>query len=444
MQTHVSSLKLTMVAVCSACAVTILLAVMVLPTLASPPRQNGNDFPTPTLSVAAAEPVSIELVGGTVETIVYDGETIGAFEISETSATSNYPNGILFNVAIASELDIARVTLFIRYPHGSGERTFAELVDADTGEWQALLYDTPGQPPWQVFDFYWSVTADTGDFAETTPQSFIYSDPTRVWMKSETPLLRLYWFGYDESFGQLAQDTIAGMQERYIQGFGQPLSYVPIAVLYPDVDSFLEFQSRVESSRQPGGFTSSALGMTVQRVRNPDESDCPLYPETPDEQSMAAASTISHEVAHLYQYENNVIGPTWFIEGGATWFSANPFRGRQEGLRDRDVDADLPTLQGVGPSRSGIAPNGCDFLAYWMGFSFHNYLYGVYGIDAISTWYELVSRNVLMDDALIAATGKNLAELERDWRVYLGLTPDVFVRPTDAYSFPSAPTPFGQ
>ncbi len=428
----------------------IVLVVMTMPAIAHPSRQNGADFATPTLSPIDLEAVTIELVGGSVETSTYPAETIGAFEIGETIATSDYPNGAVFTVTVNSELAIDQVTLFVRYPHGSGTRALAQLLNPTGNQWQALLYDTPGQPPWQEFDFYWSITATNGEFAQTTPQFYIYNDPTREWFKSETPLLRLYWFGYDETFAQVAQDAMYALRERHELGFGRGLSYIPIAILFPDLPSFAEFQSGgVEGTRRRAGFTSSDLGMTVQRfIDTGATSSCPIYPE-PSEQTQGwlydyTASVIAHEVSHLYQYENNIIGPTWFIEGGATWFSSNPFRGRQEGLRDRDSDDDLPTLQGVGPSSSAFTPSGCNALVYWMGTSFHNYIYGAYGMEAVTTWYDLVSRNFSMDDALIGATGKNLAELERDWRIYLGLVPEVYVRPTDAYQFPPTPTTFGQ
>lgn len=428
----------------------VLVVGMVLPVMADPIRQVGGDFATPTLSPVSISDVPVTLVGGTVETITYAGEVSGPFTVGETRAVSDYPHGATFTVTVDSELAIDRVTLFVRYPHGSGTRSQAELIDPEANEWRALLYDTPGQPPWQVLNFYWSVIATNGEAAETTPQSFTYSDPTRVWFKSETPLLRLYWFGYDESFGQVAQNAMYAVRERHELGFGRGLSYTPIGVLFPDVATFAEFQAGGEDGvRQRAGFTSNELGMTVQRFINIGRtSSCPVYPRA-EEQTVEwlydyTASVITHEVTHLYQFDNNLNGPTWFIEGGATWFSSNPFRGREEGLRQRGLDDDLPTLQGVGPSTSAYTPNGCNALVYWMGTSFHNYIYGAYGMEAITTWYELVSRNFNMDDALIGATGKNLAELERDWRIYLGLVPEVYVRPTDAYRIPPTTTPFGQ
>lgn len=423
---------------------------LVLPAWAQPRSQNGSDFPTPTPNLVNIDPVVVQRFGGQTEILTYDGETSNGFVVGETTAISDYPNGANFTVRIEGEAEINGVTLFVRYPHGSGTRAIATPTENDL-EWQAVLYDRPGQPPWQEFEFHWSINDVDGDFIETTEYHFVYSDPTREWLKAETPLLRLYWFGYPEEFGQVAMEGMYAVRERHEIGFGGGLSYIPIAVLFADVESFAEFRSGgTDASARLAGFTSNELGMTVQRFINRGiQSSCQIR-VAPEDQTVEwlygiTVSTITHEITHLYQHDFHVTGPTWFTEGGATWFSLNPERGRQEGLRDRAPDEDLPTLQGSGPGyRIERAPNGCNALAYWMGTSFYNFMYGTYGLEAIGQWHQLLSTNMRMDDALLEVTGKTLAELERDWRIYLGLTPDPYVRPTEPYAFPPTVTPFGQ
>lgn len=427
----------------------ISLALMtVLPSRASPARQYGADFATPTLNPTGDIAFEVVQMGGTFVVLTYPAERIGNFHIGETRAASNYPNGATFHVSIEAATIITNVTLIVRYPHNSGTRAIAQPT-ATLYEWDALLYEQPGQPPWQEFEFFWRFTDANGVTVESSRHQFTYNDPTRVWFKAETPLLKLYWFGADAGIASVVMQGMYAIQERYVQGFGQPLSYTPIAVLFPDLASFAEFSGGGTSgASRRAGFTSNQLGMTVQRLGTLGAtSGCPVYPR-PAEQSLewlyqSTASVISHEVAHLYQFEHNINGPTWFIEGGATWFSTNPLRGRQEGLRDRPIGADLPTLQGVGPSTGSFTPNSCNALAYWMGASFINYIYGAYGMEAVARWHDLIGSNYLMDDALLQVTGKDLATLEADWRAYLGLTTEVFVMPTQAYRFPPSPTPFG-
>jgi hypothetical protein len=393
--------------------------------------------------------VPVQEVGGQVEPVTYPAESISGIEVGETVAVSNYPDGATFTVAITSEqVTIDQVTFVLRYPHGSGTRARAER-GANENEWVAALYTEPGNPPWQEGDFFWRIFDTNGNAVETTSQRFVYSDPTRVWFMAETPLLKLYWFGYDEDFAQVVMRGMEALQERWLLGFGSPLSYQPLAVVFSDPDTFGEFSGGGAAGQQGrAGFTSDVLGITVQRFQPLGiEYTCPYNPP-PEQQTVEwlynyMTEVITHEVTHLYQFDKNVQGPIWFTEGSATWFSLNSVRSGP-GLRDHVEGQDIPTLQGDGPGGGGAIPNGCNAPGYWMGSSFINWMYGQYGMAGIGQWFDLISRNVRMDDALIAVTGKTLAQLEPEWRAYLGYPPEPFIRPTEPYRFPPTMTPFGQ
>ncbi len=427
---------------------TLLLSLILIAGLVSadPPAQI---LPTPTLNLTDTGDVEVVEVGGTLETLTFEREEVDGIKVGETAARSEYPNGAIFTVTVESdELVINTVTLRVRYPHNSGARSFAEPTD-NPNEWRTVLYEIGGdQPPWQEFDFYWSIADSNGDVHETSRHHFVYSDPARVWYLAEGPYLKLYWFGYGGELAFTVHQRMAAFRERFEMAFGEGLSYKPIAVLFADQTSFAEFLAGGDSrARRILGFTSSDLGMTVQRFFEPGPRSCPQFPpaEVQDDQFVYeyTASVIGHELTHLYQYDKNLTGPHWFTEGAAEWFS-DAFRNHPQGLLPTSPDDDLPTLQGIGPSTGASTPSGCNALAYWVGASFHNYVYNVYGMEAIVTWYDRMSRNFLMDDALIEATGKNLAQLERDWRVWLGYPAEVYVRPTDVYRFPPTMTPFGQ
>lgn len=413
---------------------------------AEPPTQA---LPTPTLSLSDPGDIQIVEVGGTSETLTFAGEEVDGIRIGETTARSEYPDGAVFTVMIESDtIEINTVTLRVRYPHNSGARSFAERTD-NPNEWRTVLYEIGGdQPPWQEFDFFWSIADTNGNVYRSSQNHFVYSDPARVWYLADGPYLKLYWFGYGGELAFTVHQLMAAFRERFELAFGEGLSYKPIAVLFADQASFAEFLDGGDSrARRILGFTSSDLGMTVQRFFEPGPRSCPLFPPVEEQTDQFiyeyTASVIGHELTHLYQFDKNLTGPHWFQEGAAEWFS-NAFRNHPQGLLPTSPDDDLPTLQGVGPSTGAGTPSGCNALAYWVGASFHNYIYNMYGMEAIQIWYDRMSRNFLMDDALIEATGKNLAQLERDWRVWLGYPAEVYVRPTDVYRFPPTVTPFGQ
>lgn len=427
--------------------IVMLLVSYAFPVLASP-RLQGTDYPTMTPPSVEVDTVAVEEVGGNADPVVFTGEKVGEVIFGDTSVVSHYPDGATFTVTIETEQELDQVTLFIRYPHGSGTRVPAGRGDGEN-EWVAVLYDTSDQPPWQRMDFFWRAIDLAGNSVETTPQNYVYSDPTRVWYRAANDQLELYWFGQDEDFAQVVMNGMAAVQERWLLGFGEPLSFRPIAVVFSDADTFGEFSNAgAAGNSRRAGFTSNDLGMTVQRFQELGFiSSCPRNP-SPVEQTTEwlynyMTEVITHEVTHLYQFDKNVGGPTWFIEGGATWFSLNSVRAGT-GLRDHTEGQDIPTLQGTGPGGGGNIPNGCNAPGYWMGASFIQWIYGQYGMEGIAQWFDLISRNTRMDDALIAVTGKSLAELEPEWRAYLGYNPQPFIPPTEAYQFPPTVTPFGQ
>ncbi|MBI5931778.1 MAG: hypothetical protein HY862_20885 [Chloroflexi bacterium] len=433
-------------------AAALLLILMLLVSYAFPvlaaPRLQGTDYPTMTPANVEIDPVAVEEVGGNSEPVVFLGETKDGFTIGDTTVVSDYPNGATFTVTIQSEQELDQVTLVIRYPHGSGTRVQAGRGTGEN-EWVATLYDTDDQPPWLRMDFFWRVIDLAGGSVETTAQNYVYSDPTRVWYHAANDQLELYWFGWPEEFAQAVMHGMAVVQERWLLGFGEPLSFRPIAVVFSDADTFGEFSNAgAAGNSRRAGFTSNDLGITVQRFPELGFiSSCPRNPP-PEDQTIEWAydymtEVITHEVTHLYQFDKNVGGPTWFVEGGATWFSLNSIRAGT-GLRDHNPGQDILTLQGDGPGGGGNIPNGCNAPGYWMGASFIQWIYGQYGMEGIHQWFDLISRNTRMNEALIAVTGKNLAQLEPEWRAYLGYNPEPFVPPTQEYQFPPTVTPFGQ
>ena len=130
--------------------------------------------------------------------------------------------------------------------------------------------------------------------------------------------------------------------------------------------------------------------------------------------------TVPHEVAHLYQYDKGVsLGPNWWIEGQADYFtySAGSYDAR---IRHLASLQDIDNLEG-NISAFTYEADGCYALAYDMGVSFINFLLSNYGgIDTHAQLVDLISRNVVLADAVEQVTGKPFIEIQNEWRTYLG------------------------
>ncbi|PJF43335.1 MAG: hypothetical protein CUN55_09020 [Phototrophicales bacterium] len=423
----------------SAIVSVILLASLGI-ALASPAQQGGSLLPTPTPYPVEELEYELTIVGGKEEVIVGEGVSQNGITIGEHTAVSQYPRGIIFRTTIETENDVAieSATVFLRYDANSGTRVSAEL-DPTTGEWVAHIWESGnGRPPWTHFRYFWRVVDANGNTAETEPIAMYYSDPTREWYRVETPHVVLYWFGTTEvepeTVAQWVAEAVASTEPRRIAGFGQPLSYKPHGVLFPDDVSLAEMYGSGTTNDNAAGFTSSDLGMTVQEFGMPSDAwferqaEC-IYLRPREERTEevrlrgAVFSTIPHEIAHLYQYENGgAIGPQWWSEGQADYFthSAGRYDFRLSELAK--LDPNLPPLSiETSIGAQAFQADGCYALAYDVGASFINWLLTNYGgIDTHRQIVENYTSGMTVYEAIEAATGKSFFDLENEWRAYLG------------------------
>ncbi len=378
-------------------------------------------------------------------------QTGGAtFTVAQTSTESHYPRGMTFTIqATSSAGDITRATLFVVLRTGNRERANGEF-DAEQGVWSARFRETGGLPPWIDFTYYWLLTDSAGNTFETEPGYAIYEDLTREWFHLDTEDITLHWFGFPEEFGGMVAQAMADMREKFAAGWGRLLSHKPIAVFFPDRESWDEFSAGGSNSRA-AGFTNSGWGYSVQRLADEEPPEflmeCVERWGHPRHRPMEwrlqrGVTTVVHEITHMYQSDFRVGGPDWWTEGQADYFAW--LTGLDADPADRlanllTVTDDFPTLQGPGPDLALVvmAADSCNALGYDMGNNFIRWLLDNYG--GLETHARLV--DVLpgrsLDSALVAVTGKTLLELENEWRASWGLgpvealpTPTPFVLPT--------------
>ena len=404
-------------------------------------QDGGANLPTPTSYPVEEVAYELSIVGGEDVTFTFAGTTAEGITVGETSVNSDYPRGMVFTTTAESENgSIQSATLWMIFPTG-GLTRFEATMNAETKEWTANPWSAgEGIPAWRPFSFYWRVRDETDVAIDTEPIAISYWDPTREWYRAEGDYLILYWFGADEVDPEyIAENAMYAMnttEPRRIAGFGSPISYKPVGVLYPTRETLGEFSGSGTSNDNAAGYTSSEMGMTVQNMAPPTDAwferqaDC-VY-ATPREERISQAfivdrsifGTIPHEVAHLYQYDHGVaVGPNWWVEGQADYFT---YQAGQYDFRIRNLatfDSDIPTIDGnIGAFT--YEADGCYALAYDMGVSFINWLLSTYGgIETHAQIVSLLQSNMTLNDVLEEATGKPFYELENEWRVYLGYEP---------------------
>jgi hypothetical protein len=378
------------------------------------------------------------VVGGVDLMRTYPDHTVDGFEFTNLTYHSNYPRGLEFRATITPPEGVTYNQVMLVYTFSTGKRSRMPARPGDApNEWVAIPYEGLGLPPWHEMDVVWGVRGADGLSVDSEPLHAVYYDASREWFRAESEDVIVYWFGMPEELGRYVIEAMAGNREKYLQGFGELLPFRPTAVIFPPGPSWNEYKGEASIDDTDFGFTGTIIpeaGSTIQRVRTLEpaaiRADCIWNPAEPtlEFQLSQAASTTVHEVAHLYQHEVGVSGPSWWVEGQATFFETfdeYPVHDRLSTLYTL-MDRPFPTLQGDGPGGGAltVAEDGCTHLMYDMGSSFMRWIAEAHG--GLDTYRAIVDEMALgypLAEALETATGLTFLELENEWRAFLGIPP---------------------
>ena len=397
------------------------------------------------------------IVGGEDQPIRYPDHVVESVTFADLVFRSHYPDGMEFRATIIlpEGVEIDRVNLPYTFTVSGQAGNTASVRSGDApGEWIATLYDLRGMTPWHELDAQWSVRLEDGTTIQSEPMRAIYYDATREWFRAESENIVVYWFGVSDQLGRYVLEAIASNQEKYHAGFGITLPYRPVAIIFPPGGIWNEYKGGAAVDDTDFGSTGTIIpetGSTIQRVRTLEPAAirqaCIWNPQNPGEefQFNQAASTTVHEVAHLYQTELGINGPSWWDEGQATFFETFVEYPVHERLRNlAAIRGSFPSFQGDGPGGGPYmaAEDGCTHLIYDMGSSFMLWLVDTHGgIDTYRSIVEEMDRGRVLDDALKNVTGQTLLELENEWRAFLGQpeVPLALIDPGAALADPAEP-----
>jgi hypothetical protein len=387
----------------------------------------------------AQEGYSVTIVGGVDAVQSYPDQTVEGFTFSDLTFRSRYPEGMELTATITPPEGVTISEVRLPYVFtNTGNRGNIATVSLGTAPntWVATLYELRGMTPWHEIEAQWDVRTSEGESILSEPVRGVYYDATREWYRAESEDIVVYWFGVSDDLGQYVIEAMAGNRETYHQGFGVELPYRPVAVIYPPGGIWNEYKGDTTVDDTNFGSTGTIIpapGSTIQRVRTlePAEirADCIWNPENPDEtfQFNQAASTTVHEVAHLYQTERGVNGPSWWLEGQATFFETFTEYPVHDRLRKLgEIRGDFPTFQGDGPGGGPYtaAEDGCTHLIYDMGSSFMLWLVDAYGgLDVYRAIVDEMAKGYTLEQTLDRVLGKTLLDLENEWRAFLGFGP---------------------
>ena len=344
---------------------------------------------------------------------------------------SNYPDGFTVQVQVSSSGGaVERARLIWHRPNLRSNQNltvYAEEGSIDpaagrvTASWQPDKLQMV--PPWVVIRYYWEFRDAAGNVFETEPVSAEYEDATRPWTRSESDDAIVFTSDLEGGIEELVLDAMARQHETYIAVWGAALSYKPRIVLFGDYDAWLEWRTadtNVSDTQVVVGQTFDEWGAIVQVLFGTDQEAA--YQDL-------AYGTVVHEVEHLYQNEflsgrKRVDVPGWFFEGDATFFELLQSYDYEGLVRQRAKNNDLPPLfAGIanGPRVEGENPRE----GYDIGYTLFVWLEQLNGdLSVHRDVMTLLAADVPFEEALATATEMSTAEIERNWRTWLGATSD--------------------
>lgn len=348
----------------------------------------------------------------------------GGVVIKSTTYENAFPKTITFRLSAQSDSDIARVRLNYRFlGDNASTNAYPDFKPGKTVNVEHVLnvqkkYFAPDSD----IQFYWEVETAGGVKQRSDLKTFTASDTRFQWSKVDSGLVSLRWYKGDEAFARSLLEYATKAVDQLGKDIGvKPKAVVKILIYASNADLLGALEPGAHE--WTGGVSFSEEGIIV-------------IDAAPTASGKAfAARAVPHELSHVvvHQVTDNPYGglPRWLDEGLAMYAEGKLEPSYQKTLDDA-VKADdllsLKTLSSSFPSDSDLA-----HLSYSESHSVVKFILDRYGREKMTRLLAVFSEGNTYDDALRAALGIDMRELESQWRTNLGLRPELPVaEPTPA------------
>lgn len=351
--------------------------------------------------------------------------------ISPTTTTNNFPQNLTFTTTASSSAgSIISAKLIFTDDEGKGgtQHIIPDIEPAAeltlTYEWDtSRITVVPSQPVY----YYWQITDDAGNRANSQLELVRYDDIRFAWQVLEDEAIAVWWHDQPAEFGQLVFDiaTTAVAEQRTLFQI-EPDLQIRI-LIYNTFDEFAAWHSFVNEFI--GGQAFPPAGVTTQIV------------PTGSYQEEWLRDVLPHEIAHLYFYQATTSlssPPTWLNEGLAQYLE---FDDNSLSLRAAEIavlSGNRIPLYAI----TGSFGNQEDAvrLAYAEGLSAVTYLIEAYGEDGLAALLAAYKSGLYDEEAFLTALGVTPLEFEYEWIVWLGASPDLYPTPLPTATLAPLPT----
>jgi hypothetical protein len=330
-------------------------------------------------------------------------------QILDPRADYVFGEQITFQATLKSDVPVE--TAFILFeevnnPNTNYEPATLEPMEADTYSltYVQSLADS-NLRAFTYIEYHFEIKFQGGEVYESPSYQFYYRDNRFEWQARAEGPFQIFWYTGDERFAQsmldIAQSGLLNIQNMLGLAAPQTLDIY----VYDDV-RMLQSTLYQSSENWIAGHADPDLGVIVVTL-----------PSGPG-QRMLAEQRIPHELLHIMLYQATNPGyvnlPTWLNEGLASIVElyANPdYKILLNDAVQRKSLLPMTTLCSTFPRDAAGA-----LLSYAQSASFTRYLYDTYGTKGLDALVTNYASGMDCENGAKAALGKDLKQLERDWR----------------------------
>lgn len=357
-------------------------------------------------------------------TVAAEEEWPASVQVSQNSATSNFPNNIKFEFrakANNGSPNFKKAELSFRLV---GEvATSVRLVSLGSGPEISVSYQQDTQkdyiPPGTRLTYFWTLYDEADKAYRTPPLEWTYLDNRFKFKELKSGVVSVRWYQGDDSFGQAILSKATATIEKLGKLYQiEPKNPINITV-YPDSRTLFTALPP-NTAEWVGGQATPTLGTIVLAIAPGNLTE--------------VGRSVPHEVSHQVVYQATLnpynVPPTWLDEGLAV-ASQDQVEGFLIETFERAVDKHtlfpLRVLNGSFPADSQES-----YLAYAESVKVVQYIQSKYGQAALAKMLAAFKEGVSYDEAVRRGLGIGLDDLDREWKQSIGypLSPEATAIPT--------------
>ncbi|MDQ5824009.1 MAG: peptidase MA family metallohydrolase [Chloroflexota bacterium] len=334
--------------------------------------------------------------------------------VEEQSVEADFPESVEFRLR-ASGFETARAELNYRLvgdPVTAGMQ--ADLEEATSTPDLEVMLDltTDYIPPGTQLEYYWTLTDEEGNTAETPVETFKLVDEQYPW-KSLTDAqdrVTVNWYEGGSDFGKTLLSVATGALDRLQNDIDAGLTRPAEIWVYASQDELLDALP-ANIPEWVGGKAFPELALVMAAIGDDEYAE------------LETKRTIPHELSHLvlYQATRNPYNapPAWLDEGLAVYSQEAHDPAEEETLRWAAENGALVPLNAL--SGSFGADEESALLGYAQSHSAVEFLLtdSRYGPDKLARTVAAFREGVTYDEAFVAGLGVTVEEIDEQWRASL-------------------------